>query len=66
MTTNHIKQITHKLAEAVGQPLKGGKQKPDLILTDTHYKAANIDQFCDELNRYARLADLTLVVNHLY
>lgn len=65
MTTQHIKLIVQQLVEATGHKSSNRIHEPELIHQDSIYKATELPVFIEELARYARLHDLTLVVNNL-
>jgi len=65
MNTQQIQQIIEKLAEATGLTYSAERNKADLVEQHTVYSSSTIPQFLEDLSRYGRTNDLTLLVNNL-
>lgn len=65
MNSQYIRQIVEQLAISTGQPTIKSKNRNHLIEQETNYTIDDIHLFIEDLSRYARLNNLTLIVNHI-
>jgi len=63
MNSQYIRQIVEQLATATGQPVVTTRNTTPILDQDISYTAQDIHLFIEDLSRYARLNNLTLVVN---
>ena len=65
MNSTHVKKVAEELAKAVGLPINSKIIKTELLDQKANYTAEKVDLFVEDLLKYARKFDLTLIVNHL-
>lgn len=65
MNLTHVKKVAEELAKAVGLSTDAYTIKTELLDQKANYTTENADIFVEDLLKYARKFDLTLIVNHL-
>jgi len=65
MNSTHVKRVAEELAKAVGLSINSKISKIELLEQQSQYTADKVEKFVEDLLKYARRFDLTLIVNHL-